>query len=98
MSDHRVVPDAIVAEALEVAGAAAIVWGVEHFAEDLVRASTSLDASTFALAPSSSPAPNRTSSRPQSQRHFGVLLRSPLVTLWVPTSPSAWSLSASARS
>lgn len=43
-------PDAVVSVGLVVAGVMAIVWGAEHFAENLARASTRLGVSTFALA------------------------------------------------
>ncbi|MCA1702356.1 MAG: sodium:calcium antiporter [Actinobacteria bacterium] len=43
-------PGAVVSVGLAVAGVAAIVWGAEHFAENLARASARLGVSTFALA------------------------------------------------
>ena len=43
-------PEAVVAVGLVGAGVVAIVWGAEHFAENLARASTRLGVSTFALA------------------------------------------------
>jgi len=44
------VPGTAVSVGLAVAGVAAIVWGAEHFAENLARASARLGVSTFALA------------------------------------------------
>lgn len=42
--------DAAMSVGIALAGVAAIVWGAEHFAENLARAATRLGVSTFALA------------------------------------------------